>query len=58
MDSEALTQRLGKVRKATIEALRELVSDPELLGTYLEVFFSSLETMDSLTFRSSLCLSQ
>ena len=39
MDSEALIQLLGKVRKATIEALRELVSDPELLGTYLEVYF-------------------
>jgi dynein assembly factor 5 len=31
-----LTHQRWKVRKATIEALRELVSDPELLGTYLE----------------------
>jgi hypothetical protein len=31
-----LTHQRWKVRKATVEALRELVSDPELLGTYLE----------------------
>merc|ERR1719482_2314917 len=31
-----LTHQRWKVRKATREALRELVSNPELLGTYLE----------------------